>query len=57
MDSIRGDNPEGRLRDALAQDARNQISDLNALVDPRLTEDDITILLVKRVATHAASTV
>jgi len=49
-DSIRGDHPENRLRDAFAESAARTMANLKALVDPKFNEDDITILLVQRVA-------
>jgi sigma-B regulation protein RsbU (phosphoserine phosphatase) len=48
-DSIQG-NPENRLRDAFAESAERTMANLKSLVDPKFNEDDITILLVKRVA-------
>lgn len=47
-DSIAGEAPQDRLRDALAVDPSRSLSNLKALVDPRLSEDDITILLLRR---------
>jgi phosphoserine phosphatase RsbU/P len=47
-DSIPGDEPEGRLRDAISDDPARTLSNLKSLIDPRLHEDDVTILLVKR---------
>ena len=47
-DSISGDHPENRLREALANASGNTMSLLKALVNPRFNEDDIAILLVKR---------
>jgi len=47
-DSIPGENPAGRLRDALADSSGRTMSILKSLVDPAHNEDDITILLVKR---------
>ena len=49
-DSVSGESPEGRLRDALTDDPRSSLANLKRLVDPALNEDDITILLVKRAA-------
>jgi serine phosphatase RsbU (regulator of sigma subunit) len=49
-DSIRGEHPENLLRDAFAESAGRTMANLKALVDPKFNEDDITILLVKRVA-------
>jgi len=47
-DSIPGNDPEGRLRGAVSDNPVKTMSNLKALIDPRLNEDDITILLVKR---------
>ena len=47
-DSIPGDNPEDRLCRALDGDLTRTMSNLKALVNPRFTEDDVTVLLVKR---------
>ncbi len=47
-DSIPGDDPESRLREALADDPAQRMSHLKSLVDPRFNEDDVTILLVER---------
>lgn len=47
-DSIPGLNPEGRLLDALADSPERTMFNLRALTDPKLNEDDVTILLVKR---------
>ena len=47
-DSIPGNDPEGGLRDAMGDNPVRTMSNLKALIDPRLNEDDITILLVKR---------
>ncbi len=49
-DSIQGEHPEDRLRDAFAGSAGQTMANLKSLVDPKFNEDDITILLVKRVA-------
>ena len=53
-DSIRGEHPENRLRDAFAESAGRTMANLKALVDPKFNEDDITILLVKRVAGYSS---
>jgi len=53
-DSISGDKPESLLRDVLAGGAGTTMSNLKSLVDPKFNEDDVTILLVKRIA-HATS--
>ena len=47
-DSISGENPEDRLRDALADGSGKTMHILKSLVDPNFNEDDVTILLVKR---------
>jgi hypothetical protein len=49
-DSIQGEHPENRLRDALAETAERTLTNLKTLVDPKFNEDDVTILLVKRIA-------
>jgi sigma-B regulation protein RsbU (phosphoserine phosphatase) len=49
-DSIRGSDPEGRLRNAITDDPAKTMLNLKSLIDPKLSEDDVTILLVKRVA-------
>ena len=48
-DSIPGDSPEESLYGALDNDLARTMSNLKALVDPRFNEDDITVLLVKRI--------
>jgi sigma-B regulation protein RsbU (phosphoserine phosphatase) len=52
-DSIQGDHPEGRLRDAVAESVERTMANLKSLVDPNFNEDDVTILLVKRLAGSA----
>ena len=47
-DSIAGNDPESRLRDSICNSAAETLSNLKSLVDPKLKEDDVTILLVKR---------
>lgn len=54
-DSISGDDPEDRLRTAVTADSRASISNLEALIDPRLSEDDVTILLAKRLGSGLAN--
>jgi sigma-B regulation protein RsbU (phosphoserine phosphatase) len=49
-DSIPGEDPASRLRDAVADSARRTMSNLRSLVDPKHNEDDVTIVLVKRTA-------
>jgi serine phosphatase RsbU (regulator of sigma subunit) len=53
-DSISGENPENRLRDALADTSGKTMLLLKSLVDPHFNEDDVTILLVKRDADAAS---
>jgi phosphoserine phosphatase RsbU/P len=52
-DSIQGEHPENRLRDALSESAERTMANLKSLVDPKFNEDDVTILLVKRIASSA----
>lgn len=47
-DSISGDGPQERLRTAVTADTRASMSNLQALIDPKLNEDDVTILLAQR---------
>src|ERR1700733_125248 len=54
-DSISGKNPESRLLEALAGTPGRTMSNLKSLVDPKLNEDDVTILLVKREVEAASS--
>jgi sigma-B regulation protein RsbU (phosphoserine phosphatase) len=54
-DSIQGKNPENRLRDALAETAGQTMANLKSLVDPKFNEDDVTIVLVRRIAGSASS--
>jgi len=48
-DSIQGEHPENRLRDAFAEGAGRTMANLKSLIDPKFNEDDVTILLVKRI--------
>lgn len=48
-DSISGDSPQDRLRTAVAADPPQSLSNLKALIDPKLNEDDVTVVLAKRV--------
>jgi serine phosphatase RsbU (regulator of sigma subunit) len=48
IDSIRGNDPESRLRAAISDNLARTMTNLKLLIDPRLKEDDVTILLVKR---------
>ena len=54
-DSIHGENPEDRLRDALTDSTERTMANLKSLVDPKFNEDDVTILLVKRIAGSPSS--
>ena len=47
-DSISGENPENRLREALSKGPGKTMLALKSLVGPHFNEDDVTILLVKR---------
>ena len=48
-DSISGDSPQDRLRSAVTADSHQSLSNLKALIDPKLNEDDVTVVLAKRV--------
>jgi phosphoserine phosphatase RsbU/P len=48
-DSIQGEHPENLMRDAFAESAERTMANLKS-VDPKFNEDDVTILLVKRIA-------
>lgn len=54
-DSIQGEHPENRVCDAFAESAGRMMANLKSLVDPKFNEDDVTILLVKRIAGFAHS--
>lgn len=54
-DSIQEKHPEKRLCDAFAESAGRMMANLKSLVDPKFNEDDVTILLVKRITGFAAS--
>jgi hypothetical protein len=49
-DSTAGGDPGNLLRGTLAEDARTTMSNLKSLVNPEFNEDDVTILLVKRIS-------
>jgi serine phosphatase RsbU (regulator of sigma subunit) len=49
-DSIPADDPADCLREALADNSRRTMATLESLVDPKLNQDDVTILLLKRTA-------
>jgi len=49
-DSIQGDHPEKRLLAVFAENTEGTMANLKSLVDPKFNEDDVTILLVKRLA-------
>ncbi len=54
-DSIGAEHPESRLLDAFAESAERTMANLKSLVDPKFNEDDVTILLVKRISGSALS--
>lgn len=54
-DSIRGEHAENRLLDAFAERAPQTMANLKSLIDPKFNEDDVTILLVKRIAGSSSS--
>jgi sigma-B regulation protein RsbU (phosphoserine phosphatase) len=54
-DSIQGEHPETGLRDAFADSTRRTMANLKSLVNPKFNEDDVTILLLKRMAVHPSS--
>jgi hypothetical protein len=43
------------LREAFAESAEQTMVNLKSLVDPKFNEDDVTILLLKRMAGSASS--
>jgi len=47
-DSIRGEDPASRLREAISGNTAKSMSNLKSLIDPKLKEDDVSILLIKR---------
>ncbi len=47
-DSIQGEHPENRVCDALARNTGQMMANLKSLIDRKFNEDDVTILLVKR---------
>lgn len=47
-DSISGSDPERLLREAVAESSETTVSNLKHLINPRLNEDDVTILVLKR---------
>jgi serine phosphatase RsbU (regulator of sigma subunit) len=54
-DSIQGENPKNRLSNAFAESAERTMANLKSLIDPKFNEDDVTILLVNRIADCASS--
>ena len=48
-DAIGGSDPEGRIREALTSHGTGALTAVRALVDPKFNEDDVTVMLVKRV--------
>jgi sigma-B regulation protein RsbU (phosphoserine phosphatase) len=49
-DSIRGERPEQHLIETLTKSSEQLMSSLKALVNPKFNEDDVTMVLVKRLA-------
>lgn len=47
-DSIHADHPESRLCHAFAESTAQTMANLQSLVDPKFNEDDVTLLLLKR---------
>lgn len=54
-DSIQAEPPENRVCAAFAESAGRMMANLKSLVDPKFNEDDVTMLLVKRIAGFAHS--
>jgi hypothetical protein len=54
-DSIQAEHPGRLLRDAFDESVARSMANLKSLVDPKFNEDDVTILLVKRMADHGYS--
>jgi serine phosphatase RsbU (regulator of sigma subunit) len=54
-DSISGEKPEDRVRDALAENSGRTMAKLKSLIDPKFNQDDVTLLLVKRSAGPASN--
>jgi serine phosphatase RsbU (regulator of sigma subunit) len=54
-DSIQAEHPENRLCDALVDSEGRTMANLKSLVDSKFNEDDITVLLLKRIAGSASS--
>jgi serine/threonine protein phosphatase PrpC len=52
-DSVPGDSPQDIARTAVTADPHKSLSNLKALIDPKLNEHDITVLLAKRVAARS----
>jgi serine phosphatase RsbU (regulator of sigma subunit) len=54
-DSVPGESPQDLLRTAVATvHPRESLSNLKALIDPKLNEDDITVVVAKRVIAGSA---
>jgi len=49
-DSIRDEHPENLICEAFEESADRMMANLKSLVDPQFNEDDVTVLLVKRIA-------
>jgi sigma-B regulation protein RsbU (phosphoserine phosphatase) len=56
-DSIQGKNPENRLCEALAEGSGRMIDNLKSLIDPKFIEDDVTMLLLKRLTSSSSGEV
>ncbi|MGB7495619.1 MAG: PP2C family protein-serine/threonine phosphatase [Candidatus Acidiferrum sp.] len=54
-DSIQGEHSEKRLCDAFGGSAGETMGNLKALINPKFNEDDVTILLVRRMPAGEAS--
>ena len=54
-DSIQGEHPNNRLRDAFADSATQTVANLKSLVDSKFNEDDVSILVLKRMAGATSS--
>jgi phosphoserine phosphatase RsbU/P len=50
-DSMRGDDPDRRLCDLCRAGSLRSIADIQALTDATITQDDLTIMLVRRTVT------
>jgi serine phosphatase RsbU (regulator of sigma subunit) len=53
-DSVGGDDPERKLQHVLESKPPGDLAKLKALIEPQLTDDDVTMLLVRRDETNAS---